>query len=677
MKTPFIKVGGLGLGLHRDNNKRDRQAIQRSQLDELSQASQDMVEMRDCYDSLLSAAAGTTKQCICSYKYDGFLQILFIVLPSSWEFIHLANYDRSISEFSESLQEMGDCLLAKTALSDDEDSGRVLLMLGKVQFDIQKLIDNYRSHISQTITAPSESLLNELRVVEDMKKQCDEKRMAYEVMKTQHEKGRSKNSKGEYVSSRQLQSARDEFDEDATLFILRMKSLKNGQSRSLLTQAARHHAAQVFISIINVATSYPMYEVHSENSYMLENRCVFSGRLSNLWKQLSHMLNPSQNSSISITISVGLKMMIGILFFLLMMKTMKMKVMIAMTDKKMAGMFRRMKFLAQEIQWRQEFHFLLLTQKALILLLHMIIKYKIGLFLVSAKHPFYIILCLQLDNKDLIFSRVGSVNSQANSYRKTSLNTGSKSAPLSADTTFDRNERYRPRKLSTYVLPTPFEKNSAPSRTGTQHSQQIPPTNTNMWHSMPLEQKTYENTFRKEKISRPIVSNDVKPTSAAEADSGSASTSKKIKRDGFSGPMMGNIKRGAFSGPLIGGFQSKKPLLSTSGSIGSTTNHLPFSGPLFRSTLNQPSDVITSSGPLPTIRELHELPRPPPANMAYKKTSKVGFSAPLITYRGDIDDTAKAAAYTLPLPTSKSQRESWKLGGDEAKVSPPLSPIPF
>ena len=78
-------------------------------------------------------------------------------------------------------------------------AGKVLLMLGKVQFELQKLVDRYvgvdcyainfkhtvilgyclllqlsnciffvlqRSHIFQTITNPSESLLNELRTVE-------------------------------------------------------------------------------------------------------------------------------------------------------------------------------------------------------------------------------------------------------------------------------------------------------------------------------------------------------------------------------------------------------------------------------------------------------------------------------------------------------------------------------
>ncbi|MBA0729247.1 hypothetical protein Golax_025655 [Gossypium laxum] len=70
-----------------------------------------MQDMRDCYDSLLSAAAAAAN---------------------------------SAFEFSESLQEMGDCL-GKTAVNDDEESGKVLSMLGKVQFGLQKLVDGYVS----------------------------------------------------------------------------------------------------------------------------------------------------------------------------------------------------------------------------------------------------------------------------------------------------------------------------------------------------------------------------------------------------------------------------------------------------------------------------------------------------------------------------------------------------
>lgn len=74
-------------------------------------------------------------------------------------------------------------------------------------------------------------------------------REVYEYLMAQHkEKGRSKSSKGENFTLQQLQTARDEYDAEATLCIFRLKSLKQGQHRSLLTQAARHHAAQVFFT---------------------------------------------------------------------------------------------------------------------------------------------------------------------------------------------------------------------------------------------------------------------------------------------------------------------------------------------------------------------------------------------------------------------------------------------
>lgn len=74
----------------------------------------------------------------------------------------------------------------------------------------------------------------------------------------QKEKGRSKRGKGEHFSLQQLQVAHDEYDEEATLCVFRLKSLKQGQARSLLTQATRHHAAQVFfICRTNIKTSIP------------------------------------------------------------------------------------------------------------------------------------------------------------------------------------------------------------------------------------------------------------------------------------------------------------------------------------------------------------------------------------------------------------------------------------
>ncbi|KAL8160106.1 hypothetical protein V2J09_001643 [Rumex salicifolius] len=206
MKTSLKKLRGALQKHDRSGTK----ILPLAQLDELAKASAEMEDMRDCYDSLLSAAAAAANSAY------------------------------------ESLREMGACLLQKVPMNDDEDSGKVLMMLGKVQFELQKLVDSYRGHIFQTITCPSESLLNELHTVEEMKHDCDEKRDLYDYMRTKvKEKGRLKGGKGENFSPQQLQAARDEFDEEATMFVFRMKSLKQGQSRSLLTQAARHHAAQL------------------------------------------------------------------------------------------------------------------------------------------------------------------------------------------------------------------------------------------------------------------------------------------------------------------------------------------------------------------------------------------------------------------------------------------------
>ena len=76
-------------------------------------------------------------------------------------------------------------------------------------------------------------------------------RDVYAHMARQRERVSGRNGKGECFSMQQIQAAHDEYDEEATLFVFRLKSLKEGQSRSLLTQAARHHAAQVSFSSNN------------------------------------------------------------------------------------------------------------------------------------------------------------------------------------------------------------------------------------------------------------------------------------------------------------------------------------------------------------------------------------------------------------------------------------------
>ncbi|KAI3713915.1 hypothetical protein L1987_72503 [Smallanthus sonchifolius] len=554
MKSPFRKVRGLGL--HR-NDKRHRHGIQRSsaQLDELAQASQDMQDMRDCYDSLLTAAASTTN---------------------------------TAYEFSESLQEMGGCLLQKTALSDDEDSGRVLLMLGKVQFDIQKRVDNYRSHLSQTITIPSQSLLNELHIVEDMKKQCDEKRTTYETLKTQYEKGKMKNSKSEHVSSRQLQTAWNEFDEDATLFIFRMKSLKNSQSRSLLTQAARHYAAQLNL-FRKALKSLEAIEPHVKSTTDQQH----------IDYQFSGLEDDDGDDRDSVFLSDE-------------------------EDEEDDSDYNNDTFEDSELRIDPRMS---------------VRKNEVS----TSRNS------VQLDNEDVTFPQVPVKSAMVNTNGKPlfnptiDVNKGSKSAPLSMETNFDPSERYwqmrqsSARKLNTYVLPTPLETKSAASgiesqnQTQTQSQGPKPKPPTNIYHSMPLEKISGKPT----PLPAPKIVH-----SSPQTDSRTTFSAKKIKRY-------------AFSGPLTGDSRSNKVPLYASGPIGSTARHLPVSGSVLQTSLTQPltpeAYSLSASMSSPVISELHELPRPP-AKVVSKKPLKVGFSAPLVTYKG---------------------------GPDTSLVSPPLSPIDF
>ncbi|CAL9130111.1 unnamed protein product [Musa textilis] len=201
------------LRMFRGPKEGKKQHRARTNQDELVQNTRDLQDLRSCYDSILSAAATTAN---------------------------------NAHEFSEALEELGTCFLEKTALNDDEDSGRALMMMGKAQFKLQKLFDVYRVHILQTMDKPSRSLLRELEVVEEMKRLCDAKREIYRNSLEAH-RGKSmlRYSKSGTFSSKELQEAQANYEEEANMFMFRLKSLKKGQFQSLLTQATRHHAAQL------------------------------------------------------------------------------------------------------------------------------------------------------------------------------------------------------------------------------------------------------------------------------------------------------------------------------------------------------------------------------------------------------------------------------------------------
>ena len=62
-------------------------------------------------------------------SYDTFLfQLMKYLLPSRFFYwLFMGSIHQNLAEYSESLRELGACLLEKIALNDDEDSGNVTL----------------------------------------------------------------------------------------------------------------------------------------------------------------------------------------------------------------------------------------------------------------------------------------------------------------------------------------------------------------------------------------------------------------------------------------------------------------------------------------------------------------------------------------------------------------------
>ncbi|KAM7509300.1 hypothetical protein LguiA_019753 [Lonicera macranthoides] len=658
MKSSLGKLRKFALHKGDSKEKKDHQAS--AHLDELAHASQDMQEMRNCYDSLLSAAAATAN---------------------------------SAYEFSESLQEMGTCLQEKTSFNDDGESGRLLLMLGQVQLELQKLVDSYRSHVILTITNPSESLLSELRkvetklgemrvivgtsqktineVFEEKREVCKFSNMrgkgfktlspsvlvghlitmpalphyydsvavqiiligfslftgagdetaieVYEYMVAQHkEKGKSRSGKLESFTPQQLQEARDEYDEVARLCVFRVKSLKQGQCRSLLTQAARHHTAQGIKSLEAVEPSIRLIAQKHHIDYQLSG-------LDDGEDGEGESVNSYETSDA------------GELSF----------------------------------DYRQN---------------------KQGLDNVGKSR-----MSMELDRVDVPYAQASKSEEAEINFRKNQGDlifgrqprAGSHSAPIYPEK-FDPADRIKEmqpsaRKFHTYVLPTPVDSKSSASKA-----------------SSFLPQSTHTNTIT-EKQERDFTDDNLSASVVSKAQPISNNSSTQLPpplseghslspRDTHNPFDTKKNKRQAFSGPLASKPWSSKPFLSASGPITST---------------EPPQLVSRSASPPPVsspkISELHELPRPPPGGLASKSTSSgaIGHSAPLGFRNQEVSPTkrnpplALPSAFTLPVPPltvprsfsipSSNQRamavhvakllESPQIPDKADVVSPPLTPI--
>ncbi|KAL8474882.1 hypothetical protein ACS0TY_031339 [Phlomoides rotata] len=606
MKSPLGKLRKLGL--NKGEHEEDWDHHISVHIEGLTQAAKDMKDMRACYDGLLSAAAATAN---------------------------------SVYEFSESLMEMGDCLLEKTAMHDDVDRGGALSVLGRVQLELQKLVDSYRSHIIMTITHPSESLLSELRKVEEMKLQCDEKREVFEYMVGQfREKRKSRHGKGETFTSEQLQTVREEYDEAARLCIFRVESLKQGQCRSLLTQAARHHAAQLNFfrkglqsleavepHIRNVAEKqhidYELSELNDEGN--VENE---DGELSFDYSQNKKEVDVTttsrnsmeldqlgaSSSQTSQTKNVEIQTNIG-----------KNQGDVTLTQQRRAGSHSAPLY-AEKFDPAERIREMRTSQK---LSRHVLPTPD------DAKGS--------ITSSTLISSTTGPVGISKNIWH---------SSPLD----FEKQKKFVDDHISA--------RSSSKSLLSAED-------NSNKKHCLPL------------------------PPTIQQSDARSVSDSQKIKRQAFSGPLVSKPSNN--KQPLV---LNSGPISSTevSGLHSPASGHQP---PAFLNVSeNAPPPLVSS----PKISELHELPRPPDSfgSKLVQSAWAAGHSAPLVNRNREISPTKRnpfassKEGSRLPLPQltvsrsfsipSSSQRamtlhsskllESSQIAQKTEKVpSPPLTPL--
>lgn len=485
-------------------------------------------------------------------------------------------------------------------------------------------------------------------LLQDMKRLCDEKRNVLEYMVTQQkEKGKSKSGKGETFTSQQLQTAHEEYNEEATLCVFRIKSLKQGLSRSLLTQAARHHAAQLNIfrkGLKSLEIVEPHIRMVTEKQHIdyqfsgLEDDYGEDGENSNdanddgelgfdyRANEKGHDVTSASRNSMEVD-EGGITLPVA-------SKT-------ESTELNSSRSHGDLQILSRE---------------------HRPSSYSEPIF------------------PEKSFDPVERVREMLQSS---------------------------PRKSHTYVLPTPSDSKS--TRTSSSVSHTRPPKlsghSHNLWHSSPLEQKKHEKdgcdgqqleeaTLKAQSASAQLPLPSAERSLPPQQDSASASDAKKIKRNAIPGPLTGN-QSSIKPGSTASGYASELPQLP-SGILSQRPSALLLSSPRASPTASPP---LVSS---PRINELHELPRPPSAARAVKLPGLVGHSAPLglrsqeASMASGVHSVAGISASPLPIPPltvprsfsipSSNQRtmalhvsrlsDPPKISEKEADaVSPPLTPI--
>lgn len=211
MKSPFKKLRDFAVNKHSKMNESSSLAPE-EESEDVTQGMQDVEDMRSQYEGLL-----TNAHMISGAAYD----------------------------FSRSVQDMASYMMETFGQFIDGEISNVFSMLAKVQFEISKFLDLFAAHVSQTIITPTEMMMGELQQVQAMKEQYDEKRQVLNLTQKDTQKQKPRSGKTENMS--QLLLAKEEFKESSQILSFRLQSLKQGQSRSLITQAARYHSAQMHL----------------------------------------------------------------------------------------------------------------------------------------------------------------------------------------------------------------------------------------------------------------------------------------------------------------------------------------------------------------------------------------------------------------------------------------------
>ncbi|GBG61431.1 hypothetical protein CBR_g21776 [Chara braunii] len=182
---------------------------------------------------------------------------------------------RCACEFAAASKELANYFTEAFGKIDHSEISAVFTQVGHVQQEVSDLLENFVSDIGSTLISPTEVLLVELRQIEAAKKDCDEKKMVHDlyharVMKQKGSRYLNGTSNATF-HEKELQQAKEDYDEFTMQFGCRMTALEQKKPRSLISQAMKYHHAQTkFFSngMMSVQSIEPFMRQTAQQNHM-------------------------------------------------------------------------------------------------------------------------------------------------------------------------------------------------------------------------------------------------------------------------------------------------------------------------------------------------------------------------------------------------------------------------